>query len=232
MDTERDAAGGGAAVAVDVGASAGATAAAAAAAAAAPRSPPPRAPTPTVKNGADECGHGTGKASGGTGGQGGDEVQADESTTAVEGIKVEAKVEKRRRASIIVATNGGKAVATIKGGADSWDIVESKALEHHRGTREWVFIEVERFCDLEGELGVGVGVGKWGWGGKERSSLITLSWSGLVSSARGADESHHSPTARADIVARGEGGKVKTLFWLMGGGGTGKSVTIAVVCKR
>ena len=41
-----------------------------------------------------------------------------------------------------------------------------------------------------------------------------------------------TPTARADVVARGEGGKVKTLFWLMGGGGTGKSVTIAVVCKR
>ena len=41
-----------------------------------------------------------------------------------------------------------------------------------------------------------------------------------------------APTARADVVARGEGGKVKTLFWLMGGGGTGKSVTVAVVCKR
>ena len=224
MDTERDAAGG-AAGAVDVGAGAAAVAVPAC-------PPPPRAPTPAIKNGEGEGEHDTGGAAGGTGGQRIDEVEAGDSTTAAEGIKVEAKVEKRRRASIIVATNGGKAVATIKGGADSWDIVESKALEHHRGTREWVFIEVERFCDLEGELGVGVGVGKWGWGGKERSSLITLSWSGLVSSARGADESHHSPTARADIVARGEGGKVKTLFWLMGGGGTGKSVTIAVVCKR
>ena len=35
-----------------------------------------------------------------------------------------------------------------------------------------------------------------------------------------------------DVAASEEGGKLKTLFWLMGGGGTGKSVTIAVVCKR
>jgi len=35
-----------------------------------------------------------------------------------------------------------------------------------------------------------------------------------------------------EVVANGDGEKPKTLFWLMGGGGTGKSVTIAVVCKR
>ena len=145
MDTERDAAGG--ACAVDVGAGAGAGAAAAAAAPCA-RPPPPRAPTPAVKTGAGEGGDGTVEAAGGTGGQQGDEVEADEFTTAAEGLKVEAKVEKRRRASTIVTTHGGKAVTTIKGGADSWGTVESKALEHHRGTREWVFIEVERFYVL------------------------------------------------------------------------------------
>ena len=231
MDTERDAAGGARAVDVRAGASA------AAAAAPPPCPPPPRAPTPAVKSGAGDGGHDDGEAAGGTGGQQGDEVEADEFTTAAEGLKVEAKVEKRRRASITVATYGGKAFATIKGGADSWDIVESKALEHHRGTREWVFIEVERFCDLGGEWG-----GRERGASEERSSLITRVWYGmdcpslpcsaLLCSLLHCTAQEHSPTARADVIARGEGGKVKTLFWLMGGGGTGKSVTIAVVCKR
>ena len=44
--------------------------------------------------------------------------------------------------------------------------------------------------------------------------------------------SHHCKLPRTDVIAMKEGGKVKTLFWLMGGGGTGKSVTIAVVCKK
>ena len=35
-----------------------------------------------------------------------------------------------------------------------------------------------------------------------------------------------------DVTASEEGGKFKTLFCLMDGRGTGKSVTIAVVCKR
>ena len=85
-----------------------------------------------------------------------------------------------------VITHGGKVVAKIPGGFNSWDVLDRKAKEHHRGTREWVFIEVRRFCEMKDE----------------------------------------------DVIAKGGEEKAKTLFWLMGGGGTGKSVTIAVVCKR
>ena len=205
---EGDTAGAGA---VDVAAASGGggagDAAAAAFAAAAPTPTPVAVAAPTpAKNGADQGRHGTGKAAGGTGGQWGDEGESDSKTAKA---KVDTQGEKRRRTSITLTTLSGKAVTTIKGGADSWDLVEQKALEHHRGTREWVFIEVGRFCDLgAGELGWEVC-----WGGTRVETLTT-------------------PTARADVVARGEGEKVKTLFWLMGGGGTGKSVTIAVVCKR
>jgi len=209
MDMEGGTAGAGA---VDVAAASGGggagDAAAAAFAAAAPTPTPVAVAAPTpAKNGVDQGRHGTGKAAGGTGGQWGDEGESDSKTAKA---KVDTQGEKRRRTSITLTTLSGKAVTTIKGGADSWDLVEQKALEHHRGTREWVFIEVGRFCDL--------GAGEFWWGGRR------------VRVGRESRHSQHPP--RADVVARGEGEKVKTLFWLMGGGGTGKSVTIAVVCKR
>ena len=44
--------------------------------------------------------------------------------------------------------------------------------------------------------------------------------------------SQRNSTNPTDVAASEEGGKIKTLFCLMDGRGTGKSVTIAVVCKR
>ena len=119
-----------------------------------------------------------------------------------------AKSDSRRRTSVTI-THQGQVVATIKGGTDSWDIIEAKAKEHHQGTREWVFREVTAFLDLtdKGECAGRAMVG----------GMSTVS--------------HRSSNNPTDIVANEEG-KAKTLFWLMGGGGTGKSVTIAVVCKR
>ena len=60
--------------------------------------------------------------------------------------KVEA--ENWRRASVTI-TRGGKSVAVISGAADSWEIIEAKAMEHHPGTREWVFREVNASIDLK-----------------------------------------------------------------------------------
>ena len=62
---------------------------------------------------------------------------------SLEEPKVEA--EKWRRVKI---THGGQTVAVISGAADSWQIIEGKAMEHHPGTREWVFREVNAFIAL------------------------------------------------------------------------------------
>ena len=103
---------------------------------------PPPAPTPT-RNVADRKPCDAGDAAGGTGGEWNEEEQE---CTAAAGTKP--KAEKKRRASIKI-TRGGKTIATIKGGVDSWEMVEVKAMEHHRGTREWVFRAVYDFVDLE-----------------------------------------------------------------------------------
>ena len=64
---------------------------------------------------------------------------------SLEEPKVEA--EKWRRASVTI-TRGGKTVAVISGAADSLEIIEAKAMEHHPGTRESVFREVNLSIDL------------------------------------------------------------------------------------
>ena len=58
-----------------------------------------------------------------------------------------AEAEKWRRTYVTI-TRGGQTVAVINGAADSWEIIEAKAMEHHPGTREWVFREVNAFIDL------------------------------------------------------------------------------------
>ena len=57
-----------------------------------------------------------------------------------------AEAEKWRRTYVTI-TRGGQTVAVINGAADSWEMIEAKAMEHHPGTREWVFCEVNAFIE-------------------------------------------------------------------------------------
>ncbi len=105
---------------------------------------PPPAPTPTLfGNVVDRKPCDAGAAAGGTGGEWNEGEQG-----ATAAARAKPKAEKKRRASIMI-TRGGQTVATIKGGVDSWELVEAKAMEHYRGTREWVFRAVYDFVDLE-----------------------------------------------------------------------------------
>ena len=146
MDTGRNASAGGSngagavAVALALDSTVAATDGANAAATAAH---PPPAPTPTLfGNVVDRKPCDAGAAAGGTGGEWNEGEQG-----ATAAARAKPKAEKKRRASIMI-TRGGQTVATIKGGVDSWEMVEAKAMEHYRGTREWVFRAVYDFVDL------------------------------------------------------------------------------------
>ena len=55
------------------------------------------------------------------------------------------------RIAPIEVRRGDKVVAVIRRGGDSSALLEAKASEHHRGTREWVFNGIDAFVNLRVE---------------------------------------------------------------------------------